>query len=79
MGAFTVKGSDLLRVRLREIAATAKLREVDGAKTAAEAAGKTALRPVNTAKDLVTNPGQTIGDTFHGVGRIFGGATPQQY
>ena len=73
-GPFTVKGSDLLRVRLREIAATARLEEVNGAKTAAEAAGKTALRPVNTAKDLVTNPGQTIGDTFRGVGRIFGSA-----
>jgi hypothetical protein len=73
-GPFKVKGSDLLRVRLREIAATARLEEVNGAKTAAEAAGKTALRPVNTAKDLVTNPGQTIGDTFRGVGRIFGSA-----
>ena len=51
-----------------------RLEEVNGAKTAAEAAGKTALRPVNTAKDLVTNPGQTIGDTFRGVGRIFGSA-----
>ncbi|HZP10580.1 hypothetical protein [Methyloceanibacter sp.] len=73
-GPFRVKGSDLLRVRLREIAATAKLEEVNGAETAVESAGKTALRPLNTAKDLVTNPGQTIGDTFRGVGRVFGSA-----
>ncbi len=73
-GPFAVKGSDLLRVRLREIAATAKLEEVNGAETAVELAGKTALRPLNTAKDLVTAPGQTIGDTFKGVGRIFGSA-----
>ena len=73
-GPFTVKGSDLLRVRLREIGATPKLEQVNGAETAVELAGKTALRPVNTAKDLVTNPGQTIGDTFRGVGHIFGSA-----
>jgi hypothetical protein len=73
-GPFRVKGSDLLRVRLREIGATAKLAQVNGAETAVESAGKTALRPLNTAKDLVTQPGQTIGDTFRGVGHIFGSA-----
>ena len=56
-GPFTIKGSDLLRVRLREIAATAKLEEVNGAETAVESAGKTALRPLSTAKGLVTAPG----------------------
>ena len=73
-GPFTIKGSDLLRVRLREIGATAKLEEVNGAETAVKSAGKTALRPLDTAKDLVTAPGQTIGDTFRGVGHIFGSA-----
>jgi hypothetical protein len=73
-GPFTVKGSNLLSVRAREIVATAKLEEVGGAETAVGAAGKTAMRPVETAKDLVTAPGQTISDTFKGVGRIFGSA-----
>jgi hypothetical protein len=69
-----VKGSDLLRVRLREIMATAELEKVNGVETAVESAGRTALRPLNTAKDLVTAPGQTIGDTVRGVGHIFGSA-----
>ena len=73
-GSFNVKGSDLLRVRAREIAATAKLETVAGAKTAVIAAGSTAMRPVETAKDLVTAPGQTIGDTVKGVGHIFSSA-----
>ena len=73
-GPFRVNGSDLLRVRLREITATAKLEEVKGAKTAVESAGRTALAPLNTAKDLVTRPAQTIGDTVRGVGHIFGTA-----
>ena len=39
-----------------------------------DAAGRTALKPLATAKELVTEPGKTIGDTFKGVGNIFGGA-----
>jgi len=73
-GPFRVKGSDLLRVRLREITATEKLEEVNGAETAVKSAGRTALAPLNTAKDLVTRPAQTIGDTARGVGHIFGTA-----
>jgi hypothetical protein len=73
-GPFRVKGSDLLRVRLREITATEKLEGVNGAETAVKSAGRTALAPLNTAKDLVTQPAQTIGDTVRGVGHIFGTA-----
>ena len=73
-GTFVIKGTDLLRVRAREIAATAKLEEVGGAETVIGSAGRTALKPVATAKDLITAPGQTIGDTFRGVGHIFGSA-----
>jgi hypothetical protein len=67
-GPFRVKGSDLLLVRLREIVATARLEGVNGAETAVKSAGRTALAPLNTAKDLVTQPAQTIGDTVRGVG-----------
>ena len=35
-GPFRVKGSDLLRVRLREVTATEKLEGVNGAETAVE-------------------------------------------
>ena len=71
-GTFTIKGSDLMRVRAREIAATAKLEEIDSGGTLVNAAGRTALKPLNTAKDLVTAPGKTLGDTFRGVGNLFG-------
>jgi hypothetical protein len=71
-GNFTVKGSDLMRVRAREMAATAELEKIDSAGTLVNAAGRTALKPLNTAKDLVTAPGKTIGDTVRGVGNLFG-------
>ena len=73
-GPFIVKGSDLMRVRAREIAATVELEKIGGAETVVNQAGATALRPLSTAKDLVTEPGRTIGDTFKGVGAIFGEA-----
>jgi hypothetical protein len=66
LGTFTIKGSDFLRVRLREISASAKLQEIGGAETTVGAAGRTALQPLSTAKDLVTAPGKTIGDSFRG-------------
>ena len=71
-GPFTIKGSDLMRVRAREMAATAELAQIDSAGTLVNAAGRTALKPLATAKDLVTAPGKTIGDTFRGVGNLFG-------
>jgi hypothetical protein len=38
-GPFTVKGSDLMRVRAREMAATAELEKIDSAGTVVNAAG----------------------------------------
>jgi hypothetical protein len=73
-GPFIIKGSDLMRVRAREIPATAELEKIGGAETVVNQAGATALRPLGTAKDLVTEPGKTIGDTFKGVGAIWGEA-----
>jgi hypothetical protein len=73
-GSLVIRGGDLLRVRAREMAATAKLERVSGPKTATISAVSTALKPVETAGDLVTTPIQTIGDTVRGAGHIFGTA-----
>jgi hypothetical protein len=73
-GPLVIRGSDLLRVRAREMAATAKLERVSGPETATMSVVSTALKPVETAKDLITTPIQTIGDTVRGAGHIFGTA-----
>jgi hypothetical protein len=70
-GTFLIKGTDLLRVRAKEIAATKKLEEIDSTGTLLNAAGRTALRPLGTAKGLLTQPGKTIGNTFKGIGNLF--------
>jgi hypothetical protein len=71
-GTFHIKGTTLLRVRAREMEATAKLAEIHTAGTVVNAAGRTALKPLGTAKGLITEPGKTITDTFKGVGNLFG-------
>jgi hypothetical protein len=73
-GSLVIRGSDLLRVRAREMAATAKLERVSGPETVTMSAVSTALKPVETAWDLVTTPIQTIGDTVRGAGHIIGTA-----
>jgi len=70
-GTFTVLGTELLRMRVREVAATAKLEQINGAETLVTSAGRTALKPLATAKDLVTAPGKTINETVKGVGGWF--------
>ena len=72
-GAFRIVGTTLLRVRAREMQAATKLAEIGGAGTLVDAAGATALKPLGTAKGLITAPAKTIGDTVKGVGNFFGG------
>jgi hypothetical protein len=71
-GTFRIKGTTLLRVRAREMEATAKLQQISGGETLVDSAGRTALKPLGTAKGLLTEPGKTISDTFKGVGNVFG-------
>jgi hypothetical protein len=70
-GTFTVEGTELLRMRVREVAATAQLEKINTAETLVASAGRTALKPVETAKDLVTAPGKTVGEAWKGVGGWF--------
>ena len=51
-GPFVVQGSDLMRVRAREIVATAKLEEISGGDTAVNSAARTALKPVGPQRIL---------------------------
>ena len=71
-GTYTVHSTDLLKIRVREIAAAAALEEKSGAGTMLTAAGKTVVKPLKTGKDLITKPGRTVKNTFRGVGRFFG-------
>lgn len=71
-GTFVVEGTELLRLRVRELSAASKLDEVGSTETMVDAAGRTVLKPFGTARRLLTAPGKTVSDSARGVGRWFG-------
>jgi hypothetical protein len=71
-GTFTVEGNELLRQRVREADATAKLEGTGNAEAAVDAAGRAALAQIETAKDFVSEPMKTLGKKVQGVGGWLG-------
>jgi hypothetical protein len=59
-GIFTAEGNAMLLRRIDEINAIARLKEVSKTDEFTEALKKAAMKPVNTAKALVTDPVKTI-------------------
>ena len=74
-GRFQVEGRDLLKERLREMAALATLEQTDKSKAYTDAAAKAAKSPVTFAKNLVNDPGGTMDQTVSGVGAFFNRVT----
>ncbi|MHA1165120.1 MAG: hypothetical protein ACTSP0_05990 [Alphaproteobacteria bacterium] len=71
-GEFEIVGTGLLKIRVREAEAAAKLAEISGGDQMLKSAGRTVTKPFKTGKDLITEPGATVKRTFRGVGRFFG-------
>lgn len=71
-GEYSVVGTDLLKIRVQEAEAAAKLADVSASGQMLKSAGRTATKPLKTGKDLVARPGATVKRTFRGVGRFFG-------
>ena len=71
-GEFSVVGTQLLKVRVREAEAAAKLADISASGQMLKSAGRTITKPLKTGKDLITQPGKTVKRTFRGIGRFFG-------
>jgi hypothetical protein len=69
-GTFTVEGTELLRMRVHEVAATAQLEKVNSAETLVASAGRTALKPIGTAKDPRHSTWQDGGRSLEGSWRL---------
>jgi hypothetical protein len=67
-----VAGTELLRVRLADLDAVARIREVKRGSTFAEGAKNAATGPLRFARDLVTAPGATLSSAAAGVGSRVG-------
>jgi hypothetical protein len=73
-GTFAIKGTDLLRIRSREVAALTKMEEITAGGSIANSAAQSATKTLRTAGGLVTKPVKTLSNTVKGVGRWFGRA-----
>jgi len=71
-GRFEVTGLPLLRIRVREVAAIARLKEVSKSGVFLEAAAKSAVRPVTAAAAVIDDPVGTAQGVPGGVKRAFG-------
>ena len=74
-GEYTVQGDQMLRMRLNELAAVAQLEKISGSETFSKALVEAGLSPIKYTGKLITNPVQTIGDTFAGIGSFLGGVS----
>jgi len=70
-GNLKVDGTERLYVRVDEIAALQKMEELKNSDAFTKALANAAKSPVNFAKDLVTDPIETVGNVASGVGSLF--------
>ena len=71
-GNFAVVGTDLLRLRVHEIAALRHIEEMEKSDVFLDAAEKAAMSPVRAAKSLIHDPVNTLEQTAKGVGSFVG-------
>ena len=70
-GRYQVDGREMLKVRLRELAAVDALENMKKSGVFANAAAKAALKPVDLAVGIVTDPLGTVQQSISGVGAVF--------
>lgn len=73
-GIFTAEGNAMLVRRVDEINAIARLKEISKTDEFKEALKKAAMKPVNTAKALVTDPVKTLSAVPKGLKKFMGRA-----
>jgi hypothetical protein len=71
-GTFEAHSRDMLQIRVAEMAALEQLESVSKTETFAKALGSAAVRPVNAAEQIITNPVETAKGVPGGVERFFG-------
>lgn len=71
-GEFTVQGDHMLRMRLHELVALAELEKLSQSDQFTRAMVAAGISPVKYAGQLITNPVNTIQNTFAGVGSFLG-------
>jgi hypothetical protein len=71
-GRFTVQGDEMMRMRQNELYALARMEKMTTSEAFGKALAEAGLSPVMFAGKLITNPVDTVQNTFAGVGNFFG-------
>ena len=71
-GEFTVHGDQMLRMRVNELAALYELEKIANSESYGKALLDAGLSPLKYTGRLITDPKKTVGDTFSGIGTMFG-------
>jgi hypothetical protein len=71
-GTFVAHGIYMFQIRLREVAALAKLSEISQTKEFVDAAAQAVARPLASAANMIVNPVETVEGLPGGVSRLFG-------
>ena len=71
-GEFTVHGDQMLRMRLNELAALHELEKIANSESYGKSLVEAGLSPFRYTGRLIADPKKTVGDTFSGIGTMFG-------
>src|ERR1700761_8680111 len=71
-GNFTAHGDQMLRMRVNELSALHELDKIANSESYGKALVDAGLSPFKYAGRLITDPKKTVGDTFNGIGTMFG-------
>jgi hypothetical protein len=71
LGTFDAPGQDLLKIRIEELPAIQHLDSMSKTKEFLSAAGKAAVKPVQSAVNMVTHPVETVKSLPSGLSRFF--------
>ncbi len=74
-GEFVVHGDQMLRMRVNELAVLFELEKIANSDSYGKALVDAGLSPLRYTGRLITDPGKTVGDTFQGIGAMFGRIT----
>jgi hypothetical protein len=74
-GDFTPQGDQMLRMRVNELMALIELEKISNSESYGKALVDAGLSPFKYTGKLIVNPAKTVGDTFSGIGTMFGRIT----
>jgi hypothetical protein len=74
-GDFMPQGDQMLRMRVNELLALHELEKISSSESYGKALVDAGLSPFKYTGKLIINPAKTVGDTFSGIGTMFGRIT----